>query len=381
MSRSDDIRKKIAQIAAKRAAVERQHGEASARQAAKNAEHARRQEQAGKASSDGMRRSHLRQAEQALKAALAEGKKIAQLSKKRAEMAKDEGAQQKALGEAIKREAADQEAKAKRERQAEDRRRADEKRADERRRREQRRADERRAEQLRLEDQLRTDALLGSAEQRLSERIDAALRPPKKEELRILYATANSGGDLIRVDEEIRRVKAVVRSATHRDQVAVEHLPAATPGDLLDGLTSFRPHVVHFSGHADETVLVFDDGSPSHGPGRAVTADAFKRAMEAPDTPPVLVVLNACNSAAHLRSLLGKVAVAIGMSDSIGDADALVFATRFYGSLAEGQSVAAALATARVDMEMNGLPDHDLPALEALRGIDPSLVHLVKVPH
>jgi hypothetical protein len=164
--------------------------------------------------------------------------------------------------------------------------------------------------------------------------------------LRILYATATSRGDL-RVDEEIRRVKAAVRAATHHDQILIEHLPAATPSDLLDGLTSFRPHVVHFSGHADEKVLEFDTGSVDRGPGKVVTADAFKNAINASDEPPILVVLNACKSAAQLQSLLGKVAFAVGMNDSVGDADAITFATRFYRTLAEGQSVNAALATAR----------------------------------
>lgn len=94
----------------------------------------------------------------------------------------------------------------------------------------------------------------------------------------------------------------------------------------------------------------------------------------------MLVVLNACESAGQLQSLLGKVPLAIGMTDSIGDLDAMTFATRFDRSLAEGQSVTAALATARADMEMNGLPDHDLPVLATVNGVDPSAVRLVIAP-
>jgi hypothetical protein len=379
VSSSADIRKKIANIAAKRAVLERQISDASRSHAAKNTEHAKKTEQAAKASSDSIRRSYLRQADSALKAALSEGDKIADLSKKLAALGKDDGTQQKALGDAIKREAADQEARAKKARQVEERQRAEHRRADERRAAEQRREDQRRQDRARAEDRSHAQALVGSAEQRLTELLDAATRPPKKEELRILYVTANPHGDL-RVDEEIRRVKAVVRASTHRDQVLMETLSAATPGDLLDGLTSFRPHVVHFSGHSDDTALTFDDGGNEHGPGKTVTARAFKAAVEAPDEPPRLVVLNSCESAAQLTALLGKVPTAIGMSDSIGDPDALTFATRFYRSLAEGQSVQASLETARADMKMNGLPDHDLPVLEALPGVDAAQVRLVVVP-
>lgn len=105
--------------------------------------------------------------------------------------------------------------------------------------------------------------------------------------------------------------------------------------------------------------------------------DLFKELLESTDEAPLLVVLNACKSAAQLDSLLGKVAMAIGMDDSIGDIDAIVFATRFYSTLAEGQSVEAALTTARVEMKLNGLPDHDLPTLRAVGSIDPADVRLI----
>lgn len=87
-------------------------------------------------------------------------------------------------------------------------------------------------------------------------------------------------------------------------------------------------------------------------------------------------MLNSCDSAAQARGLLGKVALAVGMKDKVGDPDALTFATRLYRTLAEGQSVQAALDTARADMELNGLPDHDLPVLAAADGVDPALVRL-----
>jgi len=159
--------------------------------------------------------------------------------------------------------------------------------------------------------------------------------------------------------------------------VKIRHLPASTPGDLLDGLTEFRPHVVHFSGHGNESVIVFDTGAEEHNDGQPVHAGPFKNALEAPDEPPILIVLNACNSAHQLTSLLGKVRMAIGMSDSIADVDAITFATRFYRTLAEGQSISAAIASARADMELNGLPDHDLPALVTAEGIDPTTIRLI----
>lgn len=201
-------------------------------------------------------------------------------------------------------------------------------------------------------------------------------RYPQAGPLRILYLTAASRGDL-RVDEEMRRVKAGVRAATHRDWVQIEHKSAATVSDLLDGLTQFKPHVVHFSGHANESVLVFDTGSDQRGPGRSVPADTIARAIGAVDVPPALVVFNACRSESQLAGLLGAAPLAIGMRDSVGDADAMAFAARFYAAVADGQSVEGAYRVAKVALELSGFPDAELPVLVHAPAVNPADVVLV----
>jgi hypothetical protein len=385
MATSTQLRQRVADLAGKRADLEKKLGDAQRRRAVKESEAAGRSASASRTSSQSMQRSYMRQAETAHKAVLTESTKIADLSKRIADVARDEGRYSKDLAAALMREGAVEARaaeKAIKEREAAERKRVEQRKADERRRHQERMADERRRreeearlEQARLLDQATTATLLSESEMRLTKEIEA-IRPPRRERLRVLYATATSHGDL-RLDEEIRRVKAAVRAATHRDQVDIEHLPAATPADLLDGLTTFRPHVVHFSGHGNESALVFDTGRDTHNGGRLVSASGFKNALQAPDEPPILVVLNSCKSAAQLESLLGKVTMAVGMSDSIGDVDAVTFATRFYRTLAEGQSVSAAVASARADMEMNGLPDHDLPTLVTLDAVDPTKVRLI----
>lgn len=145
-------------------------------------------------------------------------------------------------------------------------------------------------------------------------------------------------------------MKNAVASALHRDLIEIEHAPDVTAEDLLDQLTSFQPHVIHFSGHVTANVLVFDDGSVKGGIGREIPIATIMRAVSAPDQKLSLVVLNACESATHLETFLGGVPMAIGMAAAVGDADAITFATRFYRSLCDGQSVESALAVARVDM-------------------------------
>ncbi|QXJ20798.1 CHAT domain-containing protein [Actinomadura graeca] len=197
--------------------------------------------------------------------------------------------------------------------------------------------------------------------------------------LRVLYLTASPRGDL-RVDEEVRRVQKAVRAAVHRDAVHIEHQPAATLDDLLDGLTRVVPDVVAFSGHADEHSLGLDSGADTPNPGHRLPVRVFVQAMGAVDRPPSLVVLNACRSEAHLAELVRVVPLAVGMRGGIGDEAAIGFAARFYAALTDGQSVQAAYRLARLQLEGSGMPEADLPVLARGAGADPAATTLVP-PH
>ncbi|MFF0766140.1 CHAT domain-containing protein [Streptomyces sp. NPDC003737] len=205
------------------------------------------------------------------------------------------------------------------------------------------------------------------------------LRAPKPEKLRVLMLGAASVGDL-RVGREQARIRAAVEKALHRDLVELDVHPAATTDHLLDGLTRFRPHVVHFSGHSTQDLIVFEHDIDRRHKGAIVTVKAFARAIAAADEPPLLVLLNSCHSAAQTKHLLETVPFAIGMSDEIGDVDAITYAARFYASVADGQSIYAAHALGQAAVELNGLPDHDLPTLDHAPDVDPRSTFLVKPP-
>ena len=367
MSSTEQIRKQIDEVVKKRAEAERRLADARAKQAKKESEANSYRSKAERTSSASMARSYLRQAQTAQNEALSAGSKGAEQSKKVADCAKKEAEFSRTLSVAMLKERTQQERTRKRQAAEDDRAR---KRLHE--------AETRARERERAADRARTDALVSASEGRLINEI-ARARPPKVERLRILYVTAASEGDL-RVDKEIRRVKKGVKSATLRDLVEIEHLSAATPSDLLDGMSGLKPHVVHFSGHANEDVLAFDTEDDGDNQGQDVPADLFARAVGAVDEPPLLVVLNACDSEAQLERLLIVIPMAIGMSDEIGDADAMSFAARFYTSIADGQSVRSAFEAARVQMEFDGMPDADLPVLAARPDVDPADVTLVIAP-
>ena len=220
---------------------------------------------------------------------------------------------------------------------------------------------------------------LTAAEDQATARL-LAHRTPKHEHLRVLILGASSEGDL-RVGREQKRIRAAVESALHRDLVDLDVRPAATASDLLDGITRFRPHVVHFSGHSTSDLIEFEAEVDEHHEGVVVTAEAFAHAVAATDEPPLLVVLNACDSAGQIPLLVAQVApFAIGMSAEIEDGDAINYAAQFYAAIANGQSIWSAHLSGVAALELAGLSGAELPTLGSARDADPAAVVLVRPP-
>ena len=246
--------------------ADKKAGDYRSKESSKRADAAKARQAAAKTTSTSTRSSKLREAERKDKEAETAGKEASRWQTRAAGYAKEEGALQTKLSRAEQSEADVAERRRKSEQQRADRRAA--------------------AERAQLESRI-----VGA-----EVAVTTALRhlpAPKPEKLRVLMLGASSEGDL-RVGREQKRIRAAVESALHRDQIELDVRPAATTADLLDGITKFRPHVVHFSGHSNDDLIVFEDETDEPHEGVIVTAQAFARAIRATDDPPLLVLLNSC---------------------------------------------------------------------------------------
>lgn len=200
----------------------------------------------------------------------------------------------------------------------------------------------------------------------------------KKKPLSVLYLTANpTKRTALRVDAETRQVLEAVRGSKLRDNVKVHQSPAADLNSIINGLNDHTPGIVHFSGHGYSGGIAVDHAAVHRPRGKIVTFDLLGRALAAVDSPPDVIVLNACDSVGARRSLLPSAKALIVMNDSISDVAATAFAAKFYGAIASGQSLKSAFAQGQVAVAAASIDEVNTPELVVRTGVNPAKLILV----
>lgn len=195
--------------------------------------------------------------------------------------------------------------------------------------------------------------------------------------VRILFLASNPvATPRLTLDQEAREIQAKILAAEHRDDFDFITQWAVRPDDLLDALNRYRPHVVHFSGHgneSDELVLAGDDGQP-----RPVARAALERLFRVLGQDVRVVVLNACYSRPQAEAIAAHVDSVVGMRRAIDDRARVRFAASFYRALAFGRSVANAFDQGLVSLDLEGTGASDIPDLVVKRpGVDAATILLV----
>ena len=224
----------------------------------------------------------------------------------------------------------------------------------------------------------------------------------------ILFLAANpSDTDHLALDREARAIQAELERSGFRDCFEFETRWAVEPLDLLRELRKLKPTVVHFSGHGGRDVAgdprpgsaarrdveggggggaggghggggLFFQGSD--GRAQVVSTTAIAETFGAAGASVQLVVLNACYSEVQAEALLAHVDCVVGMSGSIHDDAARIFAIGFYGGLGEREPVAAAYRQGRAAIRLEGLHDGDLPQLKVRGEVDADRLVLAADP-
>lgn len=182
------------------------------------------------------------------------------------------------------------------------------------------------------------------------------------EKITVLFMSSNpKDTGHLRLDEEARSIQEKIRLSEYRDSINFETRWATRALDILQAINETNPTIVHFSGHGADTgelVLENPDGS-----AKFVSKEAITAAITTASDTIKLVVFNACFSEGQAENIIQNIASAIGMSTSIGDEAACVFAAHFYSSIGFGHSLQKAFNQAIAALMLEGIPEDTTPQL------------------
>lgn len=196
------------------------------------------------------------------------------------------------------------------------------------------------------------------------------------EKITVLFIASNPiDTDQLRLDEEARVIQEMIRKSDYRDSVNFVTRWAARTGDILQAINEVNPDVIHFSGHgSDSDELVLQDNS---GAAKFVSLQAIVQVIMATSDKIRLVYFNTCYSYSQAEAVIEHVEAAIGMTTSIGDDAARIFAAQFYSAIGFGFSLRKAFEQAKAALMLEGIEEENTPELYIQNGLNAEEIILV----
>jgi hypothetical protein len=167
--------------------------------------------------------------------------------------------------------------------------------------------------------------------------------------IRVIAVFANPTGTTnLRLSQEDRAIRQAIQRGRARDFISLEVRHATTVDDLRHALLDDGYEVLHFSGHGESDVLVFENAA---GNVQTSPVDAIASLVE--HHPSIkCVILNACKSLSAITKSIADITV--GMEKAVDDEAAIQFAQGFYDAVAAGKTYEFAIEEGKVACEMKG---------------------------
>lgn len=153
----------------------------------------------------------------------------------------------------------------------------------------------------------------------------------------------------LRLDEEIREIRASLRQANLRDEFEVDTQPAARVEDLRRALLNYNPQIVHFCGHGDEEGIMLEG---DNGTATLVSPEALTNLFELFAGKIECVIFNACYSEKQTKAINAHIQYVIGMKKEIDDKEAIAFTGGFYDALGGGRNIEEAFKFGKSAIEI-----------------------------
>jgi hypothetical protein len=179
---------------------------------------------------------------------------------------------------------------------------------------------------------------------------------------RILFLSADpSNESRLRLGEEMREISTNLQLSQLRDNFTLETMTSVRPVDLSQAMLDKKPNIVHFSGHGTiHGALCFEN---NQGITQAIEPQALQALFELFSDHVSCVLLNACYSEKQAEAIAQNIPFVIGMNGAIGDRAAIAFAVGFYQAIGAGMTIEKAYHMGKVQIMLNGIPEHLTPKL------------------
>ncbi|HUT71936.1 MAG TPA: CHAT domain-containing protein [Desulfatiglandales bacterium] len=215
-----------------------------------------------------------------------------------------------------------------------------------------------------------TDVQAATASNKIINRSDKVVK--------ILFLAANPMNTTrLAIDEESRSIEEKLRLSRLRHAIVFHTRWATRSEDLQQALLEEEPTIVHFSGHGGGMLGIVLHTN-SQGEEILVSSEALADLFKVLKENIRVVVLNACYSEEQAKAIVEEIDFVVGMSHSIGDEAARVFAAAFYRGLAFGKSMQTAFDLGLNELKlMNLKDDENIPVLHVRNNVNASAVTLV----
>lgn len=214
----------------------------------------------------------------------------------------------------------------------------------------------------------------------------AMVKQPVTNIKKVLFLASNpSNTAKLQLEREFARISQQLQDNEHDIQLYAQW--AVTTDALLDAILTYKPYILHFSGHGigthrpgssagsaqrdhimlkgrdeDKAGIVLTD---EKGQEKIVSTKALGQLFETitKKFPIQAIVLNACYSENQAKALTRYVPYVIGMNNAISDPAAIEFSNGFYLGIAKENDVELGFDLAKNKILMEGFSGEDIPIL------------------
>jgi tetratricopeptide (TPR) repeat protein len=161
---------------------------------------------------------------------------------------------------------------------------------------------------------------------------------------KILILTANPRDkERLRLRQEVKIIQAELDRARSHELFELVTISEASEEDLQQAILDHDPYIVHFSGHGDETGLIFEE----EGKSKLVKGEFLAEVFELCAQQVECVILNACFSESQAIAIAQHIDHVIGTRHAVLDRAATSFSKRFYNAVFTGKSIPVAFKWGR----------------------------------